>query len=915
MIFGSLTTAVTGLQAQTKALGNISDNIANVSTIGYKRVDTAFNDLVLNSVQPSRNPGGVTARPDYANDVQGTSQQVSNPTNLQIMGNGFFTVTRPVTKAAAGQTTTTSTADLFYTRDGSFSLNADRVLVNDSGFALNGYARNPTSGTFSTSVSPIQVTSSVDAPVATKTITLAANLPNQPSTTQAISPTPVQIYDAAGNPQQLTLNWRPGQAPNDWRLTIDAPGAVNSKPLDGTLAGFPTSATATTTVAPTRARAQTDSVTFQGPGIKLGDTYKVVINGKAFTTQITAANSVSVLDLTGVAQTLADQINGAVPPPGVLAGVVNGSLQLTASTPGTAFTTSASVVDGTPTTNAVQGPFTTAPTATVGEIQRYSFTNNAIDLGDVFAVDLNSDGTDDATVTVTAANIGGLRTLGGVTTALASQINAAGLFATATANGSDLTLTGLVANQTLLAANGAAPTVTVTNGSTVTNSASDTTVISNIPGKNQTDKVTLTGVPGDVGAVYSVRVQSPSPIVPAAADFVLTTPPAAAVPTAVPPTPAVAEVRDVSFGPTATATQAGEQYSLTISGSTYSLLITQANQAQFADRDAVVQQLATQINNDPAGPATATIPTPGVTTDLQFTARQTNVAMNVTQPSVPNFDQTLTYTTTGKETSLDEIANQLAIKVTASGLPVTATAANGVLTLTSNSDSTTFLTTPASADGQTPAFIGFNFAGTLGDGTKAGAGTLSAIDLSKVGTGNATAPALHDSGDPADVTFQVDYGNGPQTVTLNLGTFNSTTGLTQFQGNDINVTSLLQDGSPQGTFKDIEITTTGDVVANYDNGRRTVLARIPLALFSDPDGLTRETGNAFSESAESGTASLSDIGFGGAGALETSSLEGSNVDIASEFTKMIVAQRAYTANTKVVTTTDEMTTDALNMKR
>ena len=902
MLFGSLTTAVTGLNAQSKALGIISDNIANASTVGYKRTDARFGDLVLQSLEPSRSPGGVEARAAYANTLQGTSQQVSSPTNLEIQGNGFFSVSRLVT-TGNGQTTDPET---MYTRDGSFGLSGDRFLVNNSGFALNGYARNTTTGQFAATATPIQVTSDIDAPVATKTLTLAANLPTAPSKTNPVLSTPVEIFDSAGKAQKININWRPAGTPNSWRLSFDTPGAVGSKPLDGTLAGFPVGATATTTTAARLARAQTDVVSFAGTGLKLNDTYSVVLDGKTFKVQVSQSNAASLQNLAGVAQNLADQINGNIPPTGVIASVSNGNLVLTAATGGRPFTTSSSVNNGTSVTNATQGPFITSPTATEGEKQRFTFTASTIDIGDVFAVDLDSDGTNDASVTVTPANVSNLRDVRGVVQVLASQINAAGVFATAAASGSDLTLTNLVANQTFQTTNTADPTVSVTNGSTTANTIANGTAIGNIVGAQQVDRIALQGVPGDIGAIYTVRLQSPTPIVPAAADFVRNTAPAVGI----------AEVRTASFGPTGTATQVGEQYALTIDGSTYSLQITQANQAQYPTRDEVVQQLATQISADPQGPATATVPNAGLTTELRFTARRTNAAMNIVQPTSANFDQTVSYTTTGSEGSLGDVAAQLAAKITAlTGMPISAAVSGDDLVLTANKDGTTFIATPTATPGETPPYIGVTFGGTLPDGSRGDAGAITAIDTSTIGAGNATTAASRNAGDPAAVSFQVDYGSGPQTITLNLGTYNGTNGVTQFEGTDMTLTSMLQDGSPQGTFQDLEISSSGEVVANYDNGRRTVLARIPFVMFANANGLDRLSGNVFTETAESGTARLADIGSDGAGSLMISSLEGSNVDIAEEFTKLIIAQRAYTANTRVITTTDEMTQNIIQTKR
>ena len=107
----------------------------------------------------------------------------------------------------------------------------------------------------------------------------------------------------------------------------------------------------------------------------------------------------------------------------------------------------------------------------------------------------------------------------------------------------------------------------------------------------------------------------------------------------------------------------------------------------------------------------------------------------------------------------------------------------------------------------------------------------------------------------------------------------------------------------------------GDVVVNYDNGQSRVLARVPVVTFANPDALQREDGQAFSATRDSGPGQVVQSGSNGAGSLVASAVEGSNVDIAREFTKLIVAQRAYSANTKLVTTADELLQQTLDMKR
>jgi flagellar hook protein FlgE len=176
-------------------------------------------------------------------------------------------------------------------------------------------------------------------------------------------------------------------------------------------------------------------------------------------------------------------------------------------------------------------------------------------------------------------------------------------------------------------------------------------------------------------------------------------------------------------------------------------------------------------------------------------------------------------------------------------------------------------------------------------------------------------PATQNAGDPAVISFTVDYGSGPQVVELDLGKFQTTDGLTQFSGTQVDIQRLSQDGLPQGLFTGINISENGDVELNYDNGKSQVLYRVPLAQFYDPTALKRENGQAFTETFDSGTARITNPGASGAGTVRSSAVEGSNVDIAEEFSKMIVTQRAYAANARVITTADDMLQEVINIKR
>ncbi|MBL6454016.1 flagellar hook protein FlgE [Belnapia sp. T6] len=190
-------------------------------------------------------------------------------------------------------------------------------------------------------------------------------------------------------------------------------------------------------------------------------------------------------------------------------------------------------------------------------------------------------------------------------------------------------------------------------------------------------------------------------------------------------------------------------------------------------------------------------------------------------------------------------------------------------------------------------------------------GTIGTIGTA---TGSVTLPATSAVGDPAAITFNADFGEGPQTVTLSLGQFGKAVGVTQYSA-EFSVRNQAQNGVPLGAFSSLSMAANGDVAVNYDNGQSRVIARVPLVAFNDPDKLQRLDGQAFMRTPESGEARVTDAASNGVGKLVIGSVERSNVDIASEFSKLIVAQRAYTANTKVVTATDELLQDTINMRR
>jgi flagellar hook protein FlgE len=145
-------------------------------------------------------------------------------------------------------------------------------------------------------------------------------------------------------------------------------------------------------------------------------------------------------------------------------------------------------------------------------------------------------------------------------------------------------------------------------------------------------------------------------------------------------------------------------------------------------------------------------------------------------------------------------------------------------------------------------------------------------------------------------------------ITMNFGG----NGITQFadQNGVAQVGTLNQNGFAAGQLNGIAVSDKGRIVASYSNGRTLDIAEIPLVSFNGDNGLQALDGGAFQATDESGPPL-----FGASGKISAQSLEGSNTDISDEFTKLIVTQQAYAANTKIVTTANDMLQETIAMPR
>jgi flagellar hook protein FlgE len=192
----------------------------------------------------------------------------------------------------------------------------------------------------------------------------------------------------------------------------------------------------------------------------------------------------------------------------------------------------------------------------------------------------------------------------------------------------------------------------------------------------------------------------------------------------------------------------------------------------------------------------------------------------------------------------------------------------------------------------------------------------------EIGTGTlnfTTNGALNTVTTTAAIAANFNGATAAQAITLNFGTPISAggTGLdgtTQF-GSPANVSSQAQDGYASGDFSGVSVDNQGIVTGLYTNGQKIAMSQLAVAKFRDDEGLGRAGQNLWIDTRESGTAALGTAGSGGRGATTGGSLEGSNVDLATEFVSMIQHQRSFSANSKTITTADEMLQELISIKR
>lgn len=193
---------------------------------------------------------------------------------------------------------------------------------------------------------------------------------------------------------------------------------------------------------------------------------------------------------------------------------------------------------------------------------------------------------------------------------------------------------------------------------------------------------------------------------------------------------------------------------------------------------------------------------------------------------------------------------------------------------------------------------------------------LDGQNIDDNGTGEITFDDQGQLTSDSSLNFTLEPGNGANDVTfdINLGDTDAGTSFSQYAGSNT-AKAVKQDGYAQGELVDVSIDGDGRVEGIYDNGNSMVLAQLALATVQNENGLEMIGGGRFRATSAAGEVFVNTAENIAETSVTSESLEGSNVDLAQEFTDMITAQRAYQSNSRVISTSDEMLMEAVNLKR
>lgn len=943
-LYGALFGGVSGLQAQSSKIGAISDNIANVNTIGYKQAQATFQSLVVNSsASVSYQTGGVRAGTRLNITGQGLLQSTQSNTDLAISGGGFFVV-RAEADPAKGSTGETP----YYTRAGSFTQDSLGNFINTSGYFLQGWPLdrdgrlpgepgnlNTVSSTNFDSLETVNVESASGVAQSTTNISIGANLKSSEV-----------IY--------------PGETKN---FAVDDTDAVNDN-----LAADQVLVSSEYGLAPANSTRRGDSFTVStGNGLSYTYEYGGYTIGRQVTNNNSATNfgdgqtnNQLLVNLNAASDIKYSGTNGFllnIPNHGIINGdtvtlagfsgtvgntpasELNGAHTITVVDANTVLITTSTAHGGVAGNNAGPGGITAdtrqfagsildAASATqvfLGQLGTSGFTNTAL----TFTISSATAGTKTFTYTTSSPNT------------LVGQFN--NMNTLASAIDSVTGLTARVANGRLVVgAEDASEAVTFANGdATGTLTARGIDWVDELGLKDITSTTrrysNLAGLAKLVNADDGVSAKITNPLSNSSIDINVDDPlDTIRFRDLTDPNFTIAAGNNLTFtagtytagsGIDMVINDAAQPSTLGVGDFVYLSGLTNGsgglpgglpNGGPFqviaqSGTDYTVR-LITPIDVTLAG-GTAAVPASGVTVSIASESNQGSILAQLggvaslagaaytsqdTGQLGPQYDPTGQI---GQNMASGDITAQFSRNVRVyDSLGTGHDIRFSFIKIAQNRWAVEVHAIPATdvnsalANGQIAVgTIDFNGDGTL----RSVSSTLTnPVDINWVNGAVASSIGF-------------DLGTAGQPFgTVGAATIGLSDGLSQFDA-AYNVNFANQNGAPVGQLVSVQIDKQGILTASYSNGQTQKLFQLPLADFANPNGLNPISGNVFTQTRESGEVNLREAGSNGTGTVVAAALEQSNVDLASQLTDMIVTQRSYQANTKVIKTADELL-DALN---
>jgi len=906
----SLYSGVAGLQSHQVAMDVESNNIANVNTVGFKYSRANFSDLLAQTKSIATAPQGdlggknpvqvgLGSTIDSMTRIfsQGSVQSSDKNTDVAIQGDGFFIISPD-----GGNT-------YKYTRSGDFKFDAGGNFVDNNGFIVQGWLRDPVTG-FVDATAPIKnimIPPGLTTPAQpTSEVVIKANLNSGPLT-NTYSP----AYEVASGPAPalptppaLDANGNPIEADDMGVMFNDSGEAFSLQAGQGIWAGFQTAATT--------GGAIEDSVvlTFDRAPVA-GDTISVEINGVVYsapfntdaaTTYADLATAVgAVATLTAVGDTLtfepiaagatmvvADLENDNGSASGVV--TVSGTpheLSLTFTLDDgttTQITTSGGTGYETPLQNAARYVSAiNAQGSVTGVSASYDMLNNTITL-----TNTNLDANASHNIRLTAGNANsGFNTLANtvVTTAYRYQYDPT---SSATSAGYDKTFTTIADLREALEneARGINPTAHIVTS----------TATASVLGVDETHDFSIAGVTVSIG-----NIPDGTTAAGVAAIY------AAAINAAV-----------------------GLPAGVTASSNVATLIITNASGANITLDTTALGGFDAGISGLTNNTST-TIPYLGASNNNIEVSINAQGKFEIRNPGGAAGDYDMSLAITGMDA--DSVVgaritenerftrNMEALNAT---LPVGSTGA-------AFSQAFNAATHSASID----VFDSLGSKHTLRTeyrkiavNESTGSEWSMKISVPEPATINSVEPYNEKMGfirfnndgslatyNPPNVSFTANNGSAPnQQVSLELGTANKFDGMTSFDAKS-STSGISQDGFTGGDIVGIRIDQSGTLIGSFSNGRSFGLAQIGMAKFTNNEGLSAEGGNVYTQTANSGDPIIGTAATAGRGFMQSASLEASNVDLSKSLTQLIIIQRGYQANGKTITTSDTLLETLLGIKR